>query len=218
MVPVVTAPSTRDKLVSTARSYLDDEGVDGIGLRVIARRAGLSHGAPLRHFPTLAALLAAVAADGFRDLYREVDGAVRSADAADAPARLAAAADGYLRFAMRNAGVFSLMFRRDLCDTDDPDYRTAGGMAFGQLVALTAEAQAAGLAPHAPAPEVAGALWALVHGLASLHLLGALAPTTGQSDPVELLHLATSLVLLPTPTDPRSSHPRGGADQKEPAR
>ena len=48
---------TRDHLVATARRLLDAEGLEPLTLREIARRGGLSHGAPLRHFPSLAALL-----------------------------------------------------------------------------------------------------------------------------------------------------------------
>jgi AcrR family transcriptional regulator len=195
-----TVPSTRDRLVETARAYLDTEGLDGIGLREIARRAGVSHGAPARHFPTLGALLAAVAADGFRDLYASVDAAVRAAPGHDALTRLRAAAHGYVDFARTNPGVFALMFRRDLCDVTDPDYLTSGGMAFGQLVGLVADAQADGLRPDVPAPELAGVVWATAHGLASLHLHDALVPTTGQPDLDVLVDLATSL-LIPKPHD-----------------
>jgi AcrR family transcriptional regulator len=203
-MPAATATaSTRDRLVDTARAYLDAEGVDGIGLREIARRAGVSHGAPLRHFPTLGALLAAVAADGFRDLYASVDAAVRDVDG-DALDRLRAAAHGYVDFARTNPGVFALMFRSDLCDVGDPDYLTSGGIAFGQLVGLVADAQAAGLRPDVPAAELAGVVWATVHGLASLHLHDALVPTTGQADLDVLVDLATSL-LIPNPLHDEST-------------
>src|SRR6476646_12233511 len=203
MPSATVTPSTRDRLVDTARAYLDAEGIDGIGLREIARRAGVSHGAPLRHFPTLGALLAAVAADGFRDLYASVDGAVRGVDGG-ALDRLRAAAHGYVDFARTNPGVFALMFRADLCDVGDADYLTTGGIAFGQLVGLVADAQAAGLRPDAPASELAGVVWATVHGLASLHLHGALEPTTGQPDLDVLVDLATSL-LIPNPLHDEST-------------
>jgi len=200
-MPAATAtPSTRGRLVDTARAYLDAEGVDGIGLREIARRAGVSHGAPLRHFPTLGALLAAVAADGFRDLYASVDAAVRDVGG-NALDRLRAAAHGYVDFARTNPGVFALMFRRDLCDVGDADYLTTGGIAFGQLVGLVADAQAAGLRPDVPASELAGVVWATVHGLASLHLHDALVPTTGQADLDVLVDLATSLLIPNLPHD-----------------
>jgi AcrR family transcriptional regulator len=211
MPAAAATASTRDRLVDTARAYLDAEGVDGIGLREIARRAGVSHGAPLRHFPTLGALLAAVAADGFRDLYTSVDAAVRDVDG-DALDRLRAAAHGYVDFARTNPGVFALMFRSDLCDVGDADYLTTGGIAFGQLVGLVADAQAAGLRPDVPAPELAGVVWATVHGLASLHLHDALVPTTGQSDLDVLVDLATSLLI---PTESRSEWSPSTPDTEE---
>ncbi|MEO6467986.1 MAG: TetR/AcrR family transcriptional regulator [Acidimicrobiia bacterium] len=185
--------STRDRLVDTARAYLDEEGIAGIGLREIARRAGLSHGAPLRHFPTLGRLLAAVAAAGFRDLYASVEASTRAVDPGDPMARLDAASFGYVRFAARCPGVFGLMFRSDLCDTGDPEYATEGGAAFGQLVELVVDAQAVGFHPDVPPAELAGVLWATMHGLASLHLHGALAPTTGQTDLDTLVRVANQL-------------------------
>ncbi|MER3452961.1 MAG: TetR/AcrR family transcriptional regulator, partial [Acidimicrobiia bacterium] len=106
------AGTTREQLLAAARAHLDEHGLEGLTLRAIARRAGLSHGAPLRHFPGVAHLLAAVAARGFRELHATVAAAVGAAggDAAD---RLAAAALGYVRFALANPGVFELMFRHE---------------------------------------------------------------------------------------------------------
>ncbi len=190
---------TRDRLVFTARDYLDAEGLDGIGLREIARRAGVSHGAPLRHFPALSALLAAVAAVGFRDLMASVDAAILPVPFDDPVARLAAASFGYVRFAQSHPGVFGLMFRADLCDTTDAEYIAEGGAAFGQLVDLVRDAQDAGFHPDAVTTELSGALWATMHGLASLHLHGALAPTTGQTDLDALVRLANSLVFATSP-------------------
>ena len=184
---------TRERLVFTARDYLDAEGLDGIGLREIARRAGVSHGAPLRHFPTLSALLAAVAAVGFRDLMASVDTAIVAVPSNEPVARLAAAAFGYVHFAQVHPGVFGLMFRSDLCDTNDVEYIMEGSASFGQLVELVAAAQAEGFHPDAVTAELAGVLWASMHGLASLHLHGALAPTTGQPNLNLLVHLSNSL-------------------------
>lgn len=204
-MPAVTL-ATRDRLIDTARQYLDQEGVDGIGLREIARRAGLSHGAPLRHFPTLGALLAAVAAEGFRDLMAGIEIAVQGVADDDPIERLAAAGFGYQRFALTHPGVFGLMFRGDLCDTSVVEYVTAGGMAFGQLVTLVVDAQTAGFHPTREPAELAGVVWATCHGLASLHLHGALIPTTGQVDPGVLQELANSLLFGTGLHDPPRHH------------
>ena len=55
----------RDRLVRTTLDLLSEQGLEGLSLRSIARRAGVSHGAPLRHFASLADLLSEVAAHGF---------------------------------------------------------------------------------------------------------------------------------------------------------
>ena len=102
---------------------LDEQGLDGLTLRAIARRAGVSHGAPLRHFPTLAALLSAVAAQGFRELIAAVDAQLAALDdGATALDRLAAAGRGYVHFAVGSPGVFTVMFRPERLDTTDPAF------------------------------------------------------------------------------------------------
>jgi AcrR family transcriptional regulator len=167
---------TRDHLVATARRLLDAEGLEPLTLREIARRGGLSHGAPLRHFPSLATLLSAVAAQGFRELMDAVDAAVAEAAAsATTPLeRLAAAGRGYVRFALGSPGVFALMFRPERLDRSDEDCRDAGAAAFDQLRQLVAAAQAWGFHPALSTTHLAAVVWASVHGLAQLWLQGAL--------------------------------------------
>src|SRR5688572_10212568 len=58
----------RDRLVGCGAALLAEAGASGVTLRAIARRAGVSHGAPRRYFPTRSALLSAVAARGFQAL------------------------------------------------------------------------------------------------------------------------------------------------------
>ncbi|MCW5889778.1 MAG: TetR/AcrR family transcriptional regulator [bacterium] len=191
----VLAP--RDQLVAAARRLLDADGLEGIGLRQIARACGVSHGAPLRHFPTLAHLLAAVAAQGFCELHASVGAAVAAAGArATSLARLRAASRGYVRFALANPGVFGLMFRPERFDADDPDLEQAGAAAFGQIVELAAAAQTAGLRPDVAATELAAACWASVHGLAQLWIQGSLQGATHDGARLDtLLDLTQDLLL-----------------------
>ena len=58
----------RQRLISSAVALLSTEGVEAVTLRRIARAAGVSHGAPLRHFTGRAELLSAVATEGFAEL------------------------------------------------------------------------------------------------------------------------------------------------------
>lgn len=199
---------TREHLVATARQLLDAEGLEPLTLREIARRGGLSHGAPRRHFPSLAALMASVAAAGFRDLIACMDAAVAEA-APDATAldRLAAAGRGYVRFATGSPGVFALMFHPDRVDRDDRDYHEAGAAAFGQLVGLVEAAQREGFCPDAPSTRLASAIWAAVHGLSQLELQGVLGGPGGE-ELAPTLELMNEL-LLGTPTStPTRRRPR----------
>jgi AcrR family transcriptional regulator len=193
----------RGRLLQAARDVVAADGIEGLTLRAIARRAGVSHGAPLRHFPTLAALLAAVAADGFSRLMATIDAhvaaAVQAAAAAgtplDARRRLAVAGRAYVAFALAEPGVYTVMFRPDRVDVAGPAYQAQSTASFGQLVAMVEDAQAEGWCPDDRPEELAGVLWANVHGVAELTLHGALPTVVGDPAPDRVLRLFKLLVL-----------------------
>jgi AcrR family transcriptional regulator len=203
--------TSRELLVDTARSYLDEHGLEGLTLREIARRAGVSHGAPLRHFDSLAALCSVVATEAFHGLYAEVAAAMEAVG--DAPrTRLQAAGQGYVRFAVANPGPYSLMFRPDRCDPTDTDLQAAGQAAFAQLLFAVSEAQAAGWRPDDHTADLAALVWSGVHGVASLTILGALertvTPSGGNADLTHLIDLNQHLLDLPqTSTTPPGGEP-----------
>ena len=91
----------RPALLRAAAKILEKEGSDAVSLRDLARRAGVSHTAPYRHFPDRRALLAALAEEGFAQLAAELEGR---------PWREQAVA--YVRFAIANPERFRLMFTR----------------------------------------------------------------------------------------------------------
>jgi AcrR family transcriptional regulator len=190
-------PTTRDRLLDAAREVVARDGLEGLTLRAIARHAGVSHGAPLRHFPNLAALLAALSAWGFDQLVAAVDDAVEARSRPRAPqdarSRLARSGLAYVRFALREPGVFSVMFRRELVDVTDQAYRAAGGASFDQLVGLVAAAQAEGWQAGVPSDRLAAVLWARVHGLAELWLHGSLQSVVNVGKIDELVELSVGL-------------------------
>lgn len=154
----------RRRLISSAVALLTDEGVEAVTLRRIARAAGLSHGAPLRHFAGRAELLSAVASEGFAEL-----GAADLPEAG-AQARLLAACRAYVEFAQRNPAMFELMFRHDLIDTAELDQAV-----FTRFTKLVTDAQSAGWRQGVDPHTLAASLWAALHGLAELWLWGGLA-------------------------------------------
>lgn len=211
MVDTVYAarPPTADRLVATARVVLDEQGLDGLTLREIARRAGVSHGAPRRHFPTLASLLAAVVADGFRGLIASVDRHV--AGAVGARERLAAAGRGYIDFAVSNPGVFSVMFRPELFDRTDDECSAVALESFGQLAGLVAAAQADGYRPDADNTQLASIVWTTVHGLAVLWIDGGGSmPGAGAGTGLDdFVALSQSIVLGTDPAPAHDHTPKG---------
>jgi AcrR family transcriptional regulator len=205
--------ATRARLVSAARAHLDEHGLEGLTLRGIARRAGVSHGAPLRHFPGLEHLLAAVVAEGFRELRASVAAAVEEAGPTSTSLeQLVAAMRGYQRFAFTNPGVFELTFRHERHAAQEPELLEAGAAAFLQLVDLVAAAQRDGWRAGAHPGELAGVVWASVHGVVSLWLPGtlpsAVALTGASADLDTLLDLTARIVTgrddVSRPPSPRS--------------
>ena len=80
--------------------------ISAVTLRAVARRAGVSPGAPYHHFPDKGALLAAVAREGFEALGR----VQASVEAPDPAARLTEMAAAYVRFAAAHRTHYRVMF------------------------------------------------------------------------------------------------------------
>ena len=164
-----------------------------VSLREIARRAGVSHGAPRRYFPTHLELLSAIARDGFTDLATRANSALDQA-AGDPRAALAMMGRVYLDFAATRRGRYELMFRHDLLQSGHLKLRDSSLPLFRLLTDLVAQARSE---PEPPAQVVAGALWANLHGIAQLWNWGSLTLATGATDPGALLDAALTAHLGP---------------------
>ncbi|KQO61503.1 TetR/AcrR family transcriptional regulator [Curtobacterium sp. Leaf261] len=98
----------RAELLDQAEALLRDSGVDGLSLRELARRAGVSHGAPRSHFVDRQALLDALAERGFMRLTEDVRSALATEGLlAD---RLVRVGQAYVDFAVADAALMELMF------------------------------------------------------------------------------------------------------------
>lgn len=149
----------RAAILRAAENILEEQGVTGLSLREAARRAGVSHNAPYRHFVDRDALLAALAADGFAELGR----ALESAGAQGPRAR----GEAYVRFALERPQRFRLMFGGTLRLDAHPELREAASRTYQALVRAFEP-----VAGQRDAATAATAAWSLVHGLAQLMLDG----------------------------------------------
>ncbi|MCW3029592.1 MAG: transcriptional regulator [Solirubrobacterales bacterium] len=159
----------RATCVSAALELLEEGGATALSLRAVARRAGVSPAAPYRHYADREALVSAVAAVGYRELAERLAAAH---PAPSTPEQLASVGVAYVEFALDQPALFRMMFGEP-CDRDN-DERVAATAA----VSLYLREIVARCFPQADAEALAPAIWALVHGLAFLHLDGKLdAPT-----------------------------------------
>lgn len=133
----------REALVLAAQELVSAGSLD-FSLREVARRAGVSHSAPYRHFDDREALLAAVAEHGFVELECRL--------AATEPA-LSPRARAYVRFALEQPLRFRLMFA--------PAHAASAPV-------RRARRRAVALLARERDPARSELAWAAVHGIASL--------------------------------------------------
>jgi len=162
----------RRALVDAAATLAGEKGVAGLSLREAARSAGVSHAAPYHHFKDKAALLAAVAEEGFLRFDAFQRKSLRSAPRSPA-ARLSALGKAYIDFAIKNPHYFRVMFRKDLVGPEiTPSLRKIAYQTFDRL--FEAVGDCLGSSSETEVMPLAITAWSLVHGLASLWLDGPL--------------------------------------------
>jgi AcrR family transcriptional regulator len=177
-------------LTSAALSLVAERGPKGFTLTEAARRAGVSAAAPYRHFDDKAHLLATVAEQGFVELHAALTAA---ADSASEPAaKLTEIGRAYVRWALANPDQYRVMFGADTDKTRHPSLAVAAGQAFDDLLDAITRCQTAGMLRGQKARQIAGPLWSLVHGIASLAIDGELRNVGIDRDPQDMVAYALS--------------------------
>jgi AcrR family transcriptional regulator len=167
----------RPVLVDTAVELARSTGPDGVVLREVARRAGVSHNAAYRHFEDRAALLAEVADSAMAELEKAMrvraDAVTESDPAVRAMRRLGETGRAYVDFAVREPGLFAVAFTspEGVAVHRDP---TALSGPYAFLNDVLDELVDAGALPPERRQGAEVACWAMVHGYAELHLHGGL--------------------------------------------
>lgn len=200
MPPGASSLPLAERLVHVTEGLLAREGLEGITLRRIARGAGVTHGAPLRHYRSYGALLAEVAARGFRALSAAMDRESGLLPPGAGPlSRLAAAGRAYVHSAAANPGLFALMFRTEILDVSHEGFQRDASESFEQLVRLVRAAQDAGWNAGTETRCLAGSLWAALHGLAMLYAQGAFAAVVPGASLEDALDVSLLLALGTAP-------------------
>ena len=163
----------RRGLLDEALAMIRTDGVEGLTLREIGTRLGVSRTALYRHFADKNALLEEVATEGFRTLRQELLGAW------DAGGRGLAGFDqmgaAYVRFAVANPSHYRVMFGKFVEPSGHlPELETEAAGALHALVDALIALQREGLVRADEPMTQARFVWALVHGVAMLAIDGQL--------------------------------------------
>jgi AcrR family transcriptional regulator len=197
----------RDACIAAGLSLLDEGGIEAVTIRGVARLTGVSHTAPLHHFPHREALLDAIAQRGFDRMLAALAAAVP--DPATPPiVQLRAYGLAYVDTAVAAPRLFDLMFGRPR----DAVGETAGLLLVDLCAAAIARGDLAGSDPL----RLSHLLWSAVHGLASLYVSGYLGSgfVTGEISDAHgaAVHLLDDLfgALESRPGEDLDTHLQGG--------
>jgi AcrR family transcriptional regulator len=103
-----------EAILQRTAEIIDEQGIEALTLRGIARDLGMSHAAPNRHFKNKAALLAALAADAWMKARDATLSEAQQTGSDNAHVRLHAMGCGYLRWALNNRALFRAMYHPDV--------------------------------------------------------------------------------------------------------
>ncbi len=158
----------REACLEEALAIIEAEGVEALSLREVARRLGVSHQAPYKHFPSRDHILAEIVARAFGAFARHLDERPRRADPQDDLAEMSRA---YLDYARAHPLQYRLMFGDLLPDLKKhPDMMRQAKHAFALLNDCLARLSAKDGAAASETDVALDALfvWSSVHGLARI--------------------------------------------------
>ncbi len=186
----------RSALLQEANVMLKESGIDGLSLRQLAERVGVSRMAPYHHFRDKHDLLCALATEGFRELDRLIDRASPQASAVkDLQTTLAGFVRDYLRFAIDNPDRYELMFGRPIWKGSHPsaELKETAFACFRHYADRISALLGQQRLPKGSKPlRLAQASWATLHGLCRLMIDGIY---VNQADMEEVSHEAVRLML-----------------------
>jgi AcrR family transcriptional regulator len=177
----------RQALLAAAEDLLVAGGLEALSWREIARRAGVSPGAPYHHFADKAALLTALAQQHLSELDRQFQAVC--AEHPEPHEQLRELGMVYVGYALDHPAAFRLMFRPEMGSPFGSEPMATP--VFGILLQVVRDCRADTGSDPSDTERVAFAAWGLVHGLAALLLDGPLATLAHDQERVHAL-VATS--------------------------
>ena len=167
----------KNALIKVGIQILSKEGLGGLSLRRVAKKAGVSHTAPYAHFADKQALIAAISTEGYHQLYEQLTAAVET-NHGNPQNLLVEVGWAYVQFALKDPELFKVMFSGVIeQEKDYPDFREISQKNFQLLLGIIKTYQESGLLAPEPVDLVAVRLWSVVHGFIMLLLEGQISHT-----------------------------------------
>ena len=185
----------RNALIQAGLELLAVGGAQELDLRKVARRAGVSHAAPYRHFVDKQALIAAINEEGFHWLAQRIQATLR--EVPDEPfEQLLGVALAYVRFAQENPRLMREMFSGLTIERETfASLQTASKAVYRLYAEVVRRGQESGKIVDGDPTALAGVLWSVLHGLAMLIIENQMRPYTDGPEGTERVTRYTIEVL-----------------------
>jgi AcrR family transcriptional regulator len=161
----------RQAVIEAAIAIAEESGAESVSVREAARRAGVSSGAPFRHFATRTDLMTAVAEEGMLRLRGAIDARLARLRSKHPLARLLAIAEAYVNWVVQCPTLYRIVGDRTLIDFEGSEVLSGG--ANGIRTAMSAmfeEARDRGVLRENDIDRQHFESRALAYGLARMHV------------------------------------------------
>jgi len=168
-------------LEKAAEAIEEDGGIGALSLRAVARRAGVSHGAPAHHFRDKAGLLTALATQAMDRFRATLSDAAREAGGSERE-ELRAIGMAYVCFAAEHPALFRIITRSEFIRRNAPEFSASYQSTIDMVKDAVIAAQREGWGRDMDPMALVITAWSTAHGLATLWLDGVLEDRVGPVD------------------------------------